>query len=203
MPRAATVAGMTMDNPRRRPDQRATDQDRDAAATVVQEAHGDGRLDVEELDERLTRIYSSKTQLELRGVTADLVATAHGSDASILRIRAKHSSQHRRGQWRVPPHIVATAEHSSVKLDFTEAGVRLAEVLVEAAAKHGSVVLVVPEGWSVDIDEVTTEHGTAQNKAVAPRPGGTRLRVTGLAKHGSIVVRHPRRRRWWWPWLSR
>ena len=55
------------------PGHRASDNDRERAAAVVQEAHSDGRLDFEELDERLTQIYSAKTQLELRNATADLV----------------------------------------------------------------------------------------------------------------------------------
>lgn len=197
---------MTMEQQPDLPPLRATDQDREAAATVVQEAHGDGRLDFEELDERLTRIYSSKTEVELRAVTADLlpqVRPGHGSAADTLQIRAKHSAQQRRGQWNVPQHIVATAEHSSVKLDFTEAAVRHREILVEAYAKHSSVVLIVPTGWTVDLDEVQTEHGATKNKAVAPLPGTPRLHVTGEALHGAIVVRHPRRRRWSWPFGSR
>ena len=46
-------------------------------------------------------------------------------------------------------------------------------------------------------------HGTASNKAGAPAPGGVRLRVTGEARHANIVVRHPRKRRWWWPWYRK
>lgn len=179
---------------------RASDHDRDRAAAVVQEAHGDGRLDAEELDERLTRIYSAKTQLELRTATEDLLPVAHGGQSGVLTLRAKHSRQKREGRWQVPPRIVALAEHSSVRLDFTQAVVRTAEIHVDAEAEHGAVVLVVPEGWSIDVDDVATHHGTVKNKAVAPRPGGVRVRVTGRAKHSNIVVRHPRRRRWWWPW---
>ncbi|MGW7679859.1 DUF1707 SHOCT-like domain-containing protein [Kribbella sp. NPDC054772] len=36
------------------PGHRASDNDRERAAAVVQEAHTDGRLDIQELDERLT-----------------------------------------------------------------------------------------------------------------------------------------------------
>jgi hypothetical protein len=185
------------------PGHRASDHDRERAAAVVQEAHSDGRLDFEELDERLTQIYTAKTQLELRTATADLVPAAHGSNAAELTIRAKHSAQKREGPWQVPERVVAVAEHSSVKLDFTDAVVRWAEIHVDAQAKYSSVVMVVPEGWSVSIDEVDMVHGTASNKAGRPRAGGVRLRVTGQAKNGSIVVRHPRKRHWWWPWYRK
>jgi hypothetical protein len=185
------------------PGHRASDNDRERAAALVQEAHGDGRLDFEELDERLTQIYTAKTQLELRTATADLVPVAHGSTAAELTIRAKHSSQKREGPWQVPERVIAVAEHSSVRLDFTDAVVRWPEIHVDADAKHSSVVMIVPEGWSINIDEVDMIHGTATNKAGTPRAGGVRLRVTGQARHGSIVVRHPRKRHWWWPWYRK
>lgn len=184
------------------PGHRASDNDRERAAAVVQEAHTDGRLDFQELDERLTQIYTAKTQLELRNVTADLVPVAHGGSQE-LTLRARHSAQKREGAWTVPERLTAIAEHSSVKLDFTDALVHSAEVHVDAHAKHSSVVMVIPEGWSVDIDQVDMVHSSAKNKAVAPRAGGVRLRVTGEARHGSIIVRHPRKRHWWWPWYSK
>ncbi|GAB3820451.1 DUF1707 SHOCT-like domain-containing protein [Kribbella italica] len=185
------------------PERRASDHDRERAASLVQEAHSDGRLDFEELDERLSQIYSAKTEVQLRTATADLAPATHGSNAAELTIRAKHSAQKREGPWQVPERVIAVAEHASVKLDFTDALVRWSEVHVHAQAKHSSVVMVVPVGWSIDLDEVEVVHGTAVNKATAPRSGGVRLHVTGQAKHGSIVVRHPRKRYWWWPFYSK
>jgi hypothetical protein len=71
------------------------------------------------------------------------------------------------------------------------------------SSKHGSIQMIVPQGWSVNVDEVYSEWGSVQNKAGAPLPGLPALRVTGQTKHGSVVVRHPRRRRWWWPFGRR
>ncbi|MEV5964240.1 DUF1707 domain-containing protein [Kribbella sp. NPDC051952] len=184
------------------PGHRASDNDRERAAAVVQEAHSDGRLDFEEFDERLTQIYTAKTQLELRNATADLVPVAHGNSAA-LTLRAKHSAQKREGAWTVPEQLTAIAEHSQVKLDFTDALVQWSVIHVDAHAKHSSVVMVIPEGWSVDIDQVDMVHSTAKNKAGPPKAGGVRLRVTGQARHGSIVIRHPRKRHWWWPWYRK
>ncbi|MFC6156688.1 DUF1707 SHOCT-like domain-containing protein [Kribbella jiaozuonensis] len=184
------------------PGHRASDNDRERAAAVVQEAHTDGRLDFEELDERLTQIYTAKTQLELRNATADLMPVAHGSTQE-LTLRARHSAQKREGAWVVPERLTAIAEHSSVKLDFTDAVVHWADIHVDAQAIHSSVVMVIPEGWSVDIDQVEANHSSAKNKAVAPRPGGVRLHVTGRAHHASVIVRHPRKRHWWWPWYRK
>ena len=51
---------------------RASDADRERVVDILRQAAGDGRLDVDELDERLQRIYATKTVAELRPLIADL-----------------------------------------------------------------------------------------------------------------------------------
>ncbi|MFC0625135.1 DUF1707 SHOCT-like domain-containing protein [Kribbella deserti] len=188
------------------PAPRASDQDRERAAAQVQEAHGDGRLDLEELDERLTRIYQAKTRQELVHVTADLVPAepdgpvGHGGQSDVLALRVKHSAEKRVGKWQVPPRITARIEHSSIKLDFSEAVLRSPQVRVEAEVKHGSLLMIVPPGWIIDVDQIESTGGAVENKAGEPKAGAPRLQVVGTAKYSSITVRHPRRQRWWWPW---
>jgi hypothetical protein len=54
--------------------QRASDAEREAVAQRLRHAAGEGRLTPEELDERLTEAYRSKTLAELDALTADLPA---------------------------------------------------------------------------------------------------------------------------------
>jgi hypothetical protein len=194
---------MTMEHQPERPALRASDHDREAAAGLVQEAHADGRLDLTELDERLTQVYTSRTKQELEVLTADLVPAGHGGASDVLTLRTSHSAQRRDGRWRVPARIVAETNHGSIRLDFTQALVRHREIAVEVGANHGSLTMIVPRGWSVDIDEVYSTHGSVRNKTTMPLPGLPSLRVSGNARHGSVVVRNPRRRRWWWPFGRR
>ena len=58
---------------------RASDADRERVAEVLRQAAGDGRLTLEELDERLDAVYAAKTYAELEPVTRDLPqsGTAH------------------------------------------------------------------------------------------------------------------------------
>lgn len=51
---------------------RASDVDREAAAGQVARALGEGRLTVQEFDERLTAVYAARTLGELGDLTADL-----------------------------------------------------------------------------------------------------------------------------------
>ncbi len=196
---------MTMEHrpsdPGRPPALRASDQDRDNAAAVVQDAHADGRLDVSELNERLEQIYVSKTRTELERVTEDLAPAGHGR-ADVLTLRTENSALSRDGQWRVPRHIVVITQNAGVRLDFTEALVRVPEILIEVNIKNEKLVVVVPETWGVEVDEIQTINAGVKDKRRSARQGTPRIRITGVIKNAPVVIRHPRRRRWWWPFGS-
>jgi hypothetical protein len=51
---------------------RASDAERERVATLLRGHAAEGRLDVDELDERLQRAYAARTRSELTGLTADL-----------------------------------------------------------------------------------------------------------------------------------
>ena len=70
--------------PARAPEQRASDTDRDIAADILCAAVGDGRLTLDELDERLGAALSARTIAELAALIADLPArpcTPQAADA--------------------------------------------------------------------------------------------------------------------------
>ncbi|MBG0827748.1 DUF1707 domain-containing protein [Planomonospora sp. ID67723] len=54
------------------PKMRASDDDRDKVASALREHYAQGRLTVEEFDERLEQLYASKTYGELATLTSDL-----------------------------------------------------------------------------------------------------------------------------------
>lgn len=178
---------------------RAGDADRERAAAIVQAAFAEGQLELAEFDERIAAVYAGRTVPELEKLTADLVPAAHGTRGDRLVLRSTGGSVLRDGQWRVPPRIVVETEHGRVRLDFTAAVVRSPEVWVEVKSAHAPIVLIVPPGWSVDLDDVVSEWGTVTNNAGPPVTGLPLLRVTGVVQHAKLTVRHPRRRRWWWP----
>jgi DUF1707 SHOCT-like domain len=60
---------------------RASDKERDSVVDVLRDAYTDGRLTLEEFDERTSAAYASKTWGDLRELTADLpVQPALGAD---------------------------------------------------------------------------------------------------------------------------
>ena len=60
----------------RRPDLRASDADREATAERLHRAATEGRLDADELEERLSAAYAAKTCVELERLTADVTPAA-------------------------------------------------------------------------------------------------------------------------------
>jgi hypothetical protein len=62
---------------------RASDKERDSVVDVLRDAYTDGRLTLEEFDERTSAAYASKTWADLRELTADLpVEPVLGTDLS-------------------------------------------------------------------------------------------------------------------------
>jgi len=55
---------------------RVSDADRHKVAEILRQAAGEGRLDLDELDERLESAYAAKTYADLVPITADLPSGA-------------------------------------------------------------------------------------------------------------------------------
>jgi len=187
---------MTLEPARR--ELRVSDADREAVAELLREAAGDGRITLDELDERLAAAYQARTYGDFEPLLRDLPSDAPAAgtvEGETLRINAPFNDAGRNGRWTVPPRVVATAGMGNVKLDFTEAIVRRREILIEAQAYAGNVVLIVPEGFDVDVEGVQVGVGKVKKRVAPRRSGEPLLRVVGRTVLGDIVVRHPRRMR--------
>ena len=68
---------------------RAGDSDRERVADQLRKAHAEGRLDSDELDERIDRCLQARTFGELEHLTADLRAPDHPDDQSLARWRSR------------------------------------------------------------------------------------------------------------------
>jgi hypothetical protein len=180
---------------------RAADADREAVAEQLRGAVSEGRLDLSELDDRLTATYAARTHAELEAVTADLPAP-RAADIRPLDLKTRSGSLEKVGYWTVPATIVAECTSGTIKIDFTEAVCAHREVTIQASATSGSLELIVPRGWTVNLDNVTTNSGSLVNKVrQRPAPDAPLLRVDGQVKSGTIKARYPRRS--FWQWLLR
>ncbi|MBO0772458.1 MAG: DUF1707 and DUF2154 domain-containing protein, partial [Actinobacteria bacterium] len=149
---------------------RVSDAEREQAAEIVRAALADGRLRLDELDERLTRVYAAVTYGDLEAVTADLpgpgVAPSvpaaagrfppdriGGTPSASVSV-AILSGARRTGHWVVPPRYTAVAIMGGVELDLRQARFSQPEVTIVVFALCGGVNITVPEDIDVDVSGV-------------------------------------------------
>lgn len=192
---------------------RASDADREKVAQVLQQAHGEGRLDLHELDERLAAVYAAKTYGELVPLTADLglpapavmpVPLQHNLPASRIggtpgsaTSFAFWSGVDRRGEWVVPAQHTAVAIMGGVQLDLTNARFAEGETTINAFALMGGIEIFVPEDVTVQVSGIgfMGAFEDVTHKGAPTIPGGPVVKVTGFAMMGAVEVRRPKKKK--------
>lgn len=187
---------------------RVSDQERHQVAEVLREAAGEGRIDLEELDERLEAAYAAKTYAELVPLTADLPTSVRRPAAAVPFQAAPRppvqlpsyptsvavmSETRRTGPWLVGPHLSAFAFMGGVVLDLRQAHFTSPQVTVTANAVMGGVEVVVHPAVVVVVDGVGImgEFTERRSRKVRPQvvPGAPVVQVKGVAVMGSVTVR--------------
>ncbi len=188
---------------------RISDADRHRVAEVLREAAGEGRLDLDELDERLESTYAARVYGDLVPIVSDLptggLDLTHGSlparqpawstslppgpryDTSIAVL----SGQDRRGAWMVGPTHTAFTLMGGITLDLREAVFGAPVVVINANAVMGGIDIVVNARTRVVVDGVGVMGGFDQARdRVDPEldAGSPEVRVRGLALMGGVTV---------------
>jgi hypothetical protein len=186
---------------------RVSDAERDEVATILRDAAGEGRLDLDELEERLERTYAARTYDDLTPIVADLPAgrrpaVAPGAvapaGAEALELDQTMGNIVRRGQWRVPPRISIRNPGGNTTLDFRAAEFTSRVVDIHISASWGVATLIVPHGVTAEVDVATSWMGSVDNRVdEVARPDSPHLRLTGELKAGALRLysRKPKKRR--------
>ena len=148
-------------------------------------ALGEGRLTLPEFEERVNSVLKARTYGEVEPYLADLpVGAAPRPDGGReqLELRNVASSMKRSGRWTVPRRVVVHNKAGSVKLDFAEAVMLSPVVEVDLDVLAGSTELILPDGATADIDDLTMYAGSAKSRVPSSDDGGAatvRFVVTG------------------------
>lgn len=200
---------------------RASDVDREHSAARIREALAEGRIDQDELEERLDRVYRAKTVGELAEVTRDLPLSG-GSTAAVGEpvgmpsvsseearrlaaegrgretISAVFGGVERGGRWLVEPHTNVSVLFGGVDLDLREAVLAQREVVIQCAVIFGGLSVTVPPGVRVTNQTSAFLGGVDLGKVdSATNPNAPTIRLTGTCLLGGIEVRTktPKRKR--------
>ena len=137
---------------------RISDQDRHQVAEVLREAAGEGRIDLDELDERLDATYAARTYADLVPITLDLPATpatrlpdrpAAPTPSPVVpgpaeeRHLAILGGLDRKGVWVVPQHLPVVAFMGGADLDLRQAQFAAREVTITINAVMGGADIKV------------------------------------------------------------
>ncbi len=170
--------------------QRVSHADRDRVAEVLRTAAGDGRIDADELDERLAATYAARTHADLVPITADLPSHA-GPAPEPQRHRAVLSAFDRSGAWVVPTELKVLTMLGTAHLDFRQATFVEREVVVTINAFLGGATVTVGPHTNVVIEgsgflgSYGAPSGLVSAKLDATSPT---VRVRGRAVLGGVNV---------------
>jgi Domain of unknown function (DUF1707) len=184
---------------------RISDADRERAAERLHQALAEGRITVQELEDRLSTVYAAKYEADLVPPLIDLpggqiavasaAAPVPAANTEPVVLRAGMSTIKRTGAWSVPAKLRVQSGMGSVVLDFVEADNPHPVVEVELELGAGSAKLIVPDEATANIDGVIAAMGSVKSKLPStPRAGVPHFIVTGRASMGSVTVR--KRFRW-------
>jgi hypothetical protein len=187
------------------PDLRVSDADRERIAERLREAAGEGRLTVEELDERLDAAYAARTGSDLAPLTADLPEPAPGAEPAMQR----HAGGRRRrwmvavmgasnlhGRWLAGRKLTSIAIMGGGEIDLRNAVLTEGELRITIFSFMGGVNVVVPPGVDVECSGFALMGGNDTH--VPPQdlpPGARRVHVRAISVMGGSDVKMKRRDR--------
>ncbi|MET3986174.1 DUF1707 domain-containing protein [Streptomyces sp. PvR034] len=205
------------------PELRASDADRERVVERLRDAVAEGRLAMDEFEERLEATYASRTYGELEPLTSDLPAPGQVSGGPVsfskapaplsgadsreswpARIGGRGTSSwgvaimsafQRKGAWTVPPRFSAVAFWGGGEIDLREARFEEREVVITCVAIMGGIEIVVPPGVQVEVNGIGVMGAFDHREMdVAPEPGAPRVIVNGLAFWGGVDVKQKARK---------
>ncbi|MFG2945511.1 DUF1707 SHOCT-like domain-containing protein [Streptomyces adustus] len=193
------------------PELRASDADRERVAEVLRDAVAEGRLDMEEFEERLEATYKARTYGELAPITRDLPSAGVappsislikepesdgswagrivGGEGSSPWAVAVMSGFQRRGRWTMPKRFNCFAFWGGGEIDLREANFADREVEINCVAIMGGLNVIVPPGVEVVVRGIGIMGGFDHTQAGVPGdPGAPRVILSGFAFWGGVGV---------------
>ena len=181
--------------------------EREQAIALLNESFSAGYLQVDEFEERSSTVYVARTRGELRATLHDLPAydrlfltdarpTAPAQfgakvppEMKPLKVKADWDTKRRRGSWKVPPQIYATAEMGTVHLDFSQAHFLAGSVEVNIQGSASTVKVWVGADQQVQYYDLSMSGmSRLKDRAGAPvRVGGPLIVLAGHLSAMSVV----------------
>jgi hypothetical protein len=187
------------------PELRASDADRERTAEILRRAAGDGRLTMDELEDRLNRTYETRTSRELARLTADVIASheretvegrmpirrGEGGANWLISVMSGHD---RKGRWRVGRHLKVVNVMGGSSLDLNDAELADDYVEITVFSLMGGGDIRVPDGLNVEVADFSFMGGNDVKLGDhTPDPGGPTLKLRLISIMGGNDVKRGRK----------
>ena len=163
---------------------RASDADRERTVEILNRAATDGRLSVDELEERIQSAYATRTRGELERLVVDVpvepaaaraparpaVRTGPGGTRWIVSIMGGND---RRGRWRVGERCTVINVMGGSELDLTDAELADQTIELNVFSLMGGAEIRVPDGAHVQVSKFAFM-GVTRCRSGRRRPHPTR-----------------------------
>jgi hypothetical protein len=169
----------------------ASDAERDRAASRLQAAFAEGRLNDSEFDERMRAALTARTRADLAELVTDLpaggtVAAVPARPPGRFAVTFK-SSIRRAGRWRVPERFNAVAYKGGCTLDLRAAELSGPVTTIRAVAYKSRIEVLVPPGVQVEAGGMGVSTGPSAPGELV-HAGSPVLHIRGFAYKGTIEV---------------
>jgi hypothetical protein len=180
---------------------RASDTDRIQIAQLLAYAAEQGRLELKDYEDRLTRAYAATTYQELDQLREDLpgspVNPRRGgkvNPAPSTLLLALLSGFERRGRWNVPKKLTTFTLWGSGVLDLRYADFTSTEVEIHAYSVMGLQTILLPPEVNVEIKGHGVMGGFDHEVLGQGTPGAPTVKIGGFALWGGVGIKRKARR---------
>lgn len=184
---------------------RASDAEREHTVELLRRAAGEGRLDLEELDERLALAYATKTKAELERLTVDVVVPGTGGapapatpvtagPGGTRTIVSVMSGAERKGRWQIAPRLRVISVMGGADLDLSEAQLSDRVTRITVISIMGGADIRLPDGVEVQASKFGFMGGNdVRVSSTPPPPGAPVIELRLFALMGGNGVKQGRK----------
>lgn len=180
---------------------RAADTDRIQVAQLLTDAAAQGRLQLSEYEDRLTKAYAAKTYDELDRLRSDLLGSSVGprrsgacKPAPSMLLLAIMSAFERRGRWNVPKKLTTFALWGGGVVDLRYADFTSTEVEIRACSIMGGQTILLPPEVNVEIKGHGVMGGFDHDVTPEGTPGAPIVKIRGFSLWGGVGIKRKNRK---------
>jgi Domain of unknown function (DUF1707) len=180
---------------------RAADTDRIQVAQLLTDAAAQGRLQMSDYEDRLTRAYAAKTYDELDRLRSDLLGSSvsprrggAAKPAPSMLLLAIMSAFERRGRWNVPKKLTTFSLWGGGVIDLRYADFTSTEVEIHACSIMGGQTILLPPEVHVEIKGHGVMGGFDHRVAGEGSPGAPTVKIRGFSLWGGVGIKRKNRK---------